>query len=201
MTQQLALAENVDFAERPKKLCIDLCAGLGGFSRAFKQQRWEVVTIDVERKHKPTILADVRYLPLREGLEPDALLMSPPCQRFSIACPEFPKKGIKLALEIVGACLEAVVSLKPKKWAMENPRGRLRWFIGKPKQTIRYSDYDKDFPTKKPTDVWGTIQLPMVKFQGIQKGRFNEIISRNPSKRAEIPQGVSLAVYEGAITA
>jgi hypothetical protein len=95
--------EVANFAERESKLCIDLCTGRGGFSKSFKNAGWWVVGIDVEKKHRPTIVADVRYLPLRENLEPDVLVMSPPCQRFSIACPQWPKKGIKLALEIVGA--------------------------------------------------------------------------------------------------
>lgn len=190
------------------KLCIDLCAGLGGFSQAFKPPEWEVIKIDIERKFKPTIIADVCHLPLKKNLEPDVLLASPPCQRFSLACLQWPKKGIGKALEMVGACLEAVVYLKPKRWLLENPRGRLRWFIGKPKQTIRYSNYDLETKTEKLTDFWGNIPFPMVKHERrIKRKKIREHLKRlhrwedyyphDQAKRAFIPKGVSNAVLEG----
>ena len=48
-----------------KKLCIDLCSGLGGFSQAFRDDpAWEVITVDINPKFKPTIVADVCNLPL-----------------------------------------------------------------------------------------------------------------------------------------
>jgi hypothetical protein len=191
------------------KLCIDLCAGLGGFSQAFKlDPEWEVVTVELNKKQKPIICADVRHLPLKENLQPDCLLASPPCERNSIACSQWPKKGIGLALEVVGACLEAVVFLKPKKWILENPKGRLRWFMQvPPKSTINYCDYDQYYKTVKATDFWGNISLPMVKKQNplkighVEKGWFRKgwgwDIPTKASERAKIPLGVSQAVKEG----
>lgn len=143
------------------KLCIDLCSGLGGFSQAFRDDpNWEVVTVDIQRKFKPTIQADVRFLPLRDNLQPDVLLASPPCERFSIACHTWPKIGIMKGMELVGACFEAVARLQPKKWLIENPMGRLRWFFGKPGQTVRLCDYGA--PYQKKTDLWGTVLLPFL---------------------------------------
>jgi hypothetical protein len=190
------------------KLCVDLCSGEGGTSEAFVKAGWFVVRIDIMRKFKPTIIADVCHLPLKENLEPDVLLASPPCQHFSLACCQFPRKGIQEALHIVGACFEAVTFLKPKKWLIENPRARLRHLIGKPKQTIRYSDYDMDYPTQKPTDIWGNIFLPMVKgerkvirIHGLNYLQrlhlFAYMYPKKDSKRAKIPIGVSEAVLEG----
>jgi hypothetical protein len=205
------------------KLCVDLCSGLGGFSQAFQEDsEWQVVTVELEKKFKPTVCADVRYLPLKKNLEPEVLLASPPCNHFSLACLQFPRIGVKLALEIVGACFEAVAWLKPKLWLIENPRGRLRKFIGKPKQTIRYSDYDRNIKMMKTTDLWGTLFLPMVNHErhirlssglkGIERLHKN-FPAPHPSKyhegkkitgrdlqaeRAKIPKGVSEAVKEGA---
>jgi hypothetical protein len=195
------------------KLCIDLCAGLGGFSQAFKDDKeWEVVTVELSKKFKPTIYADVRHLPFKQNLKPKVLLASPPCTFFSLACPQFPRIGIKQALEVVGACLEAVAFLKPEKYLIENPRARLRHIIGKPPQTIRYSDFDTEYPTQKPTDLWGNIFLPMVKHerkvmntQGMTYlDRLHLYGKRFPNKkspeRAKIPYGVSQAVKIGAET-
>ncbi len=148
------------------KLVIDVCAGLGGFSQAFKDDpEYEVVTIEVNKKQRPTICADVRYLPLKKDLAPVLLLQSPPCNHFSLACLQFPRVGVKQALEVVGACFEAVAWLKPKRWLIENPRGRLRAIIGKPAQTIRYSDFDLGMKMMKTTDFWGNLMLPMVKHE------------------------------------
>jgi hypothetical protein len=200
------------------KLCIDLCAGLGGFSQAFKNDsEWEVVTVELNKKQKPTICADVRYLPFKKTLEPNVMLASPPCNHFSLACLQFPRVGVKQALEIVGACFEAVAWLKPKHWLIENPRGRLRAIIGKPPQTIRYSDYDTGMKMMKTTDFWGNIFLPMPKHERrIKQSGLKDSIARlhanfpAPHKagvpdngrqlqaeRAKITMGVSLAVKQG----
>lgn len=144
------------------KLCVDLCAGKKGFSQAFaKELDWEVVTIDINKKFKPTIQGDICNLPLKRELQPDVFLASPPCERFSVACHSWPRVGIKKGMEMVGACFEAVAFLKPKHWLIENPMGRLRWFLGNPPQTVRLCDYGT--PYKKLTDLWGNIALPMLK--------------------------------------
>jgi len=56
--------------------------------------------------------------------------LPPPHATISLRLATISEKRDKKALEIVGACLEAVVYLKPKLWLIENPRGRLRQFIG-----------------------------------------------------------------------
>jgi hypothetical protein len=191
------------------KLCIDLCAGLGGFSQAFRNDpSWEVVTVELNKKQKPTICADVKHLPLRKNLQPDCLLAGPPCERNSIAMPQWPKKGIGLALEVVGACLEAVVFLKPKAWLLENPKGRLRWFIPvPPKSTVNYGDYDQFYRTAKATDLWGNVSLPMVVLErplrvghvthGWFKKGFNYDLPRDAAHQAEMPKGFSESVKIG----
>lgn len=149
------------------KLCVDLCSGVGGFSEAFLNEGWDVIRIDNNPKFKDvpnTVIADVCDIDLILRIIGDrkvnALLISPPCERFSIMGGSWPKKGIGKALSIAGACLELVVALKPDYWVLENPKARLRWFLGKPKITIRQIDYGGKYP--KPTDLWGNICLPML---------------------------------------
>ena len=204
------------------RVCVDLCSGLGGFSQSFVNHGWKVVTVDIEPKFKPTVVGDVTKIDWNEfkqtwlnGESPDVLLASPPCERFSIACRTWPKMGIKKAMELVGACFEAVAILKPKCWLIENPMGRLRWFLGKPGMTIRQCDYGA--PYEKKTDLWGNIFLPLLegtkdaKFWVFKEGHFN---AKKPKPtpnffihgtsgsgngkalRAKIPLGVSEAVYE-----
>jgi hypothetical protein len=187
------------------KLCIGLCSGKEGFEQAFKLAvDWEVITIDIVKKHKPTIQADINFLPLIKKLNPDALLSGPMCDNFTLMSNQWPKIGIRDALTLVGSCLEAVNYLQPKKWLLENPKGRLRWFIGKPAQTIYYSDYDFNYKAQKPTDLWGNIRLPMpkgvrrprTKLNGKHTPNFYKAFSNNPSDNAAVPLGVSQAILE-----
>jgi hypothetical protein len=163
------------------KICIDLCSGLGGFSRAFREREdWEVI------------------------------LASPPCERFSIANRSWPQKGIGKALEIVGACLEAIVDLKPDYWALENPKGRLRWFLGSPPHSVRLSDYGYDKAVSggkwrkaiKPTDIWGNIPFPMLEAEKEPKiGRVETGFTKvSRAKRAEMPYGLSQTILEAVDT-
>lgn len=165
------------------------------------------MTLDIERKFKPTIIADVCHLPLKHKLEPDILLASPPCERFSVACHSWPRVGIKKGMEMVGAVFEAVAWLKPKHWLVENPMGRLRWFIGKPPITIRLCDYGS--PYRKLTDLWGNIALPMVKGQRKPTAYVETEthmnakhplprITNRPELKAQMPVGLSQVILEVA---
>src|SRR4030042_52264 len=84
-----------------KHICIDPGSGKKGFISAFKND-YELITIDIEKKFKPTIQADVCHLPLKENLQPDVLLASPPCTHFSVASGKFPKKGIQKPMDLWG---------------------------------------------------------------------------------------------------
>ena len=55
-------------------MIIDLCGGIG---------RWpddDAIAIDIDLKTKPDILANIRFLPLRQNLRPDLCHASPPCK-------------------------------------------------------------------------------------------------------------------------
>lgn len=150
------------------RLCLDLFSGLGGFSAAFEDaDGWEVVTVEIEEEFDPDICADVRDLVPEDLPEPDVVLASPPCQRFSVACinviwdhseerrprhlPE--KADVAQAIETVFHTLWLVQELQPRYWFMENPQGMLRTFIGDPVGQVHYCQYGEDI--KKPTDLWG----------------------------------------------
>jgi hypothetical protein len=196
------------------KLCIDLCSGLGGFSAAFRDAGWEVVTVDIDPKFKPTICRDITKLsieelesylpsPLRLHWNPFVVLASPPCERFSVASHAWPKVGIQKALEMVGACLEIVAKMKPDKWLLENPMGRLRWILGSPSMTLRLSDFGSQY--RKLTDFWGNIPIPMVEgmrqhtaYVANRMPGFNRLPrpTNDASKKALMPYGLSQAVLE-----
>lgn len=201
------------------RLCIDLCSGLGGFSAAFRDAGWEVVTVDIDPRFEPTVCADItkaglygeianatKTTDLRERFSKIIVLASPPCERFSLACHTWPKTGIQRALQIVGACLETISLVKPDSWLLENPKGRLRWFLGTPRGTIRLSDYGA--PYLKPTDYWGNVALPMldetIPARIYLRPMRHDIKSASPiylsgsdkAGRAKMPYGLSQAILE-----
>ena len=129
-------------------LVISLCCGLQGATQTFID--YEVVSIDIDIRVFPTIVADVRYLPLRPGLRPRRLIMTPPCRYLSEGDWAFPRPGIKADLEVVGACLEAVPYLMPAFWVLENPEGHLRKFMPSKKVLAKWKSYDM----KKNENLW-----------------------------------------------
>ncbi len=171
---------------------LDLCAGTGSATRAFRDRGHEVETLDITGEH--TYVCDVReWHPTKHY---DFIWASPPCTEFSIA-KRVPCKDRHVDLSIVQSCLR--ICKTAPYWIMENPRGCLRYFIGKPVITVKYSDYGG--PIVKPTDLWGV--FPWFFSEGFNS---SPILWRNHTRnsrdRAVIPYGLSLSickVIEGAL--
>jgi len=128
-------------------MIVDLFCGLGRFPGE------NVVSIDVQRKVKPTIIADVRYLPLRAKLRPRLVHASPPCKYFSYGSIRkygYNEKGLGESLRLVAACFDAFAYLEPDTWTLENPNGLLRRIVP-PNAKTHYTAYDL---THKETDFW-----------------------------------------------
>ena len=41
------------------KLCIDLCCGKKGLSQAFADAGWTMLTVDIDPRFNPTLIADI----------------------------------------------------------------------------------------------------------------------------------------------
>lgn len=154
-------------------MCLDLFSGLGGFSAAFRDSDdWQVYTVDIDPEFDPDLCADVMELRPADVLdaidldrgEIDALvvLASPPCTVFSPAgnhdlwdfdsqqpTGEPAREHVTLAYHTIGL----VRSLSPDYWFVENPTGRLKWYLGEPTGRVTYCQYGRDY--MKRTDLWG----------------------------------------------
>lgn len=185
------------------KMLLDLCAGLGGFSQAFKERvDWQVVTVDFNPKFNTTMILDLidvvespdKY-PEFWNLKPDVILASPPCERFSLAANSFPKQGIYQGMRVAGACLEIIARMNPKGYILENPKARLRWFLGVPNKTVNLSHLG--YRTVKPTDFWTNIDIDVIQSareRNLEGVRFNQI--RGASVRAKMPYALSKLVLD-----
>ena len=136
--------------------CLDLFSGLGGFSAAFADaDGWNVTTVEINGEFDPDVQADIFDLrPSDFDTDFDVILASPPCEEFS------PANNLNGELDpdadavaLVYHALGIIRGLDPAYWFVENPRGRLRSYIGRPTTTVTYCQYGE--PRMKPTDLWG----------------------------------------------
>lgn len=59
---------------------------------------------------------------------------------------------------IVNACLKIIQQCKPEWWALENPVGHLRDYLGASRLTFQPWEYGD--PWTKRTDIWGDFNIP-----------------------------------------
>lgn len=93
------------------------------------------------------------------------ILAAPTCTMFSLArttakTPRDFESGMKLVekcLEIIWFCRASNDSTL-KFWALENPQGYLRQFLGRPPLSFSPEEYGENY-TKK-TDLWGYFNIP-----------------------------------------
>lgn len=65
-----------------------------------------------------------------------------------------PEEGLK----IVNACLRIIEQVKPVWWALENPVGYLRDYLGK--STLIFQPWEYGDPWTKRTEIWGVFKPP-----------------------------------------
>lgn len=193
------------------KLCIDLCSGLRGLSSAFeKSPEYETITVDVDLRFKPTIIADVRDLTVRElmastrkknldNYEEISMLMSPPCTYFSRAAGiGFARGGTAKSLTIVAGCIRLIEEIQPKWFALENPdNGYLRFFLGKPNVRVKLNAFG--YKTVKPTALWTNIPIGLIPdypSRNKTKNAWANWKGRSPEIRAKMPEGLSQLLLE-----
>lgn len=140
------------------KIIIDLCGGTGAWSKPYKDAGYDVRVItrpewEVEYYSPP----DKTY----------GILVAPPCTMFSMARSNAKTpRDLKGAMETVSHCLRIIWEAQDNGkrlafWALENPKGRLRWFLGKPAMT--FNPYDFGDAYRKPTDLWGNFNTDLKK--------------------------------------
>lgn len=114
---------------------LDLFSGLGGASAAMVERGWEVITVDIEPRFSPTVVADLKDWSWH-GAQPDLVWASPPCVEFSrLDKPWYrgPRKAPDMSLVL--AAKRIINEVEPRFWIIENVRGAVKWFypiLGRP---------------------------------------------------------------------
>ena len=143
-----------------KKTILSLCSGTGAWEKPYVDAGYNVI---------PVTLPDID---VRDFAPPDnvyGILAAPPCTMFSLARTRANKpRDFREGMDTVQACLRIIweCRYKPlyrkdgclKFWALENPVGILRQFLGMPYFTFNPCDFGE--PYTKKTDLWGYFNKP-----------------------------------------
>lgn len=146
---RLALLGDHEAAKRP--IILDLCGGSGSWSKPYKEAGYDVRLIT---------LPDYDVLAYTPPENVYGVLAAPPCTEFSVLnCKAEPRhRKPQEGLKIVNACLRIIKQCNPIWWAMENPVGYLREYMGPSRMTFQPWEYGD--PWTKRTDLWGTFTPP-----------------------------------------
>lgn len=190
------------------KIILDLCGGTGSWAKPYKDAGYDVWTVTFPEN-------DVRgyYGMLPKNIY--GIFAAPPCTMFSLArTTAKTKRDFAEGMEIVEACMKIIWQCRKRGklafWALENPMGYLRQFLGKPAFTFDPSEFGEDY--NKTTDLWGYFNEPKRKqakkrFPSTDKNtrklppipedyERDETMSPLQIRRSITPQGFARAFYE-----
>ncbi len=163
-----------------RKIILDLCGGTGSWSKPYRDAGYDVRVITLPDYDVTKYAIEGEFIIFYgQGGVPDlkieialiyGILAAPPCTEFSKAriLRSYPNgtnaRDIDLegGLILINVCLKIIQICQYKKrikfWALENPVGKLRWFLGRPPFTFQPFEFGEGY--SKPTDIWGYFNIP-----------------------------------------
>jgi site-specific DNA-cytosine methylase len=133
---------------------LDLCGGSGAWSQPYRDAGYDVEIVDPVHDGK-----DVRlFQRVSAGIH--GILAAPPCTVFSYARNRYPPTDAELlgALSVADACFRIVAVQRPRWWALENPRNKIRRYLGPARLEFYHWEYGD--AAHKPTCIWGDFTVP-----------------------------------------
>jgi site-specific DNA-cytosine methylase len=177
----------VTAAQKPEKaIILSLCDFSGNWSQPYQESgEHEVIRIDIK------LGKDLRLLHFPGKIH--GILAAPPCTMFSLAGNRHHRSDADLieALSVVDACLRLVATTEPAWWALENPRGKLSHYLGKPSWT--FQPYQYGAKHSKFTCLWGKFNPPQYN-PTTPEFSLNER-NRSPALRATTPIEFAYAFF------
>ena len=186
------------------KTILDLCGGTGAWSRLYELAGYQVYNITLP-KYDLTKEEIVQYC---ISLKPYGVLCAIDCTIWANSGARWFKdrkpEEVFYHAKLLVHCLRIIYESNPVFWCIENPVGKMREFLGKPRlifDPCEFGGYlknpDTDLYTKK-TYLWGNFNIPLKKpTPPIYGSKMHKMPPS--SKRAELrsitPVGFSNAFY------
>lgn len=156
------------------KTILSLCSGSGAWERPYlKSGNYKVIAKTLPKSDvlKFAFTGDgfLTFFDTEELIKVSdiyGVLAAPPCTMFSLARTRAKRpRDFGEGMKIVEACLDIIWGIRKQTklafWALENPMGYLRQFLGKPPFTFDPCDFGD--PYTKKTDLWGYYNEPKKK--------------------------------------
>lgn len=148
--------------ENSDKIILDLCGGTGAWSKPYKDAGYDVRVITL-----PDHDVKKYFLPRHQVY---GILAAPPCTMFSQARTRAKhSRDLRHGMRTVSACLNLIwdaqyntennrKSTDLRFWALENPYGLLRFFLGRPALIFHPCEFGDRY--QKKTCLWGNFNNP-----------------------------------------
>ena len=145
-----------------ERWALDLFSGTGSVKAALERRGWKVISVDMDPKFGPDVVADIREWKYQRDLPRskyrfDLIAASPPCTEYSRAMTARPRRMLE-ADELVAQERRIVDYYRPRVWWIENPRnGNLQWrqvVSGLRHIDIDYCRFTTEWGYNKPTRFW-----------------------------------------------
>lgn len=177
------------------KIILSFCDYTGAWSQPYRDAGYDVRQFDLKLG-----TGDLRLMHMIE--EPvHGILAAPDCTKFALSGNRWKRTEAEMttALSLVDACLRFVAVLKPEFWALENPVGKLRHYLG-PAQLI-FNPCDYGDPYTKRTCLWGSFNTPATNpvepTEGSKMWRqYGGRSARTKELRSITPAGFARAFFE-----
>jgi len=177
-------------------LVLSLCDYTGNWSRPWAEGGYDVRLIDLKYGQ------DIRmFYHTNEPVY--CILAAPPCTAFAGSGAQYwPPKDrdgrTYKGLALIDACMRIILIHNPVVWALENPVGRLRRWLGPPKMYFNPCDYGD--PYTKKTCLWGNFNIPVASPVPPSEGSkmwkmYGGKSQRTKELRSATPMGFAYAFY------
>lgn len=188
------------------KVILSLCDFTGVWPAPYREAGYDVRLVDLQHGQ------DVRLLEYPGRVH--GILAAPPCTVFAASGNRWKRTDEEMAagLALVDACLRLVVACKPAWWALENPRGKLRRYLGPP--TLVFDPCDFGDAWTKKTILWGDFTVPIRGslftstrpvepassrvhlLAGVRPGDSPDVARKKRNARSATPPGFARAFFE-----